>query len=129
MSYYFIILLCCVLSRVTVVCAMSLSVSVDFAICLFVLKTGYQFFLSRSRFNPPDFPPPLLLLRRLLFTCMCTSPPQTAEAPIISERPSRAGQARRGGGADIALLVAQGVHLSFGTNASGGRGGGRVDSL
>lgn len=40
---------------------------------------------------------------------------QIAEAPIISGRPSRAGQAWWRGGAHIALLVAQGVHRPFGT--------------
>lgn len=40
---------------------------------------------------------------------------QVAEAPVVSGRPSRAGQAWRGGGTHIALLLAQGVHCSFGT--------------
>lgn len=39
---------------------------------------------------------------------------QASQTPIISARPARAGHAWRGGGAGVALLVAQGVHPPLG---------------
>ena len=66
------------------------------------------------------FPSPLACVATFSLPCPRILPSahiavQIAEAPIVSARPSRAGQAWRRGGARIALLVAQGVHCSLGT--------------